>query len=146
MAGNAEQFGQDSEVIRGLDLDMRILARELYGQRDLAVVRRTVARMQSALALLTEALDAEAPERPAGPEPVYSPREAASRAARLGRYPLCQRHNVHGAKARYVPNLSPHSIAVAPASDHRTVRVEAWPVGTSDEAGSGGVRPAGHAA
>src|SRR5260370_33594436 len=90
--------------------------------------------MQSALALLTEALSAEAPERPAGPEPVYSPREAASRAARLGRYPLCQRHNVHGAKARYVPNLSPHSIAVAPASDHRTVRVEAWPVGTSDEA------------
>jgi hypothetical protein len=42
------------EMIRGLDLDVRILARELYGREgtDLEVARRAVDRMTAVLAQL----------------------------------------------------------------------------------------------
>ena len=59
MTSGAEQFERDRQVVGGLELDVRILARELYGGRDLTVVRRTISRMRLTLDLLAERFGSE---------------------------------------------------------------------------------------
>jgi hypothetical protein len=62
------QLETTREVISGLDMDVRILARELYGRegRDLDVAVRTVDRMTQTLATLRGHLVAELADPQAG--------------------------------------------------------------------------------
>jgi hypothetical protein len=61
-----EQFEGDRQVLGGLELDVRILARELYGGRDLTVVRRAISHMRSTLDLLTKRIGSEETASPPG--------------------------------------------------------------------------------
>ncbi len=49
----------ESDVLRGLDLDVRTLARELPGRRDLDVAVRAIDRMTAGLAALRAHLEVE---------------------------------------------------------------------------------------
>lgn len=122
---------RQQSILDGLEMDVRILARELYRTHDMDVVRSAIERMQIALTDLGNTLPE--PQGAGGSGTVYYPLVAANLAVRLGEYSVVP-HRVHGARARYIPNLSPNSINVMPVSDHRTVIVEAWAVSVSADA------------
>lgn len=66
MTSGAEQFEGDRQVLGGLELDVWILARELYGGRDFTVVRRAISRMRSTLDLLAKRIGSEEAASPPG--------------------------------------------------------------------------------
>jgi hypothetical protein len=66
MTSGAGQLEGDRQVLGGLELDVRILARELYGGRDLTVVRRAISRMRSTLDLLAKRIGSEEAASPPG--------------------------------------------------------------------------------
>jgi hypothetical protein len=79
MTSGTEQFERDRQVLGGLELDVRILARGLYGDRDLTVVRRAISRMRSMLDLLAKRIGSEEAASPPGQG--RSPDDPAARAA-----------------------------------------------------------------
>jgi hypothetical protein len=62
----------------------------------------------------------------------YAPREAASALRQLAHRANYARGSVHGGRARYEPNLTPPGPDPWPVSDHSLIRVEAWPIDTTD--------------
>jgi hypothetical protein len=81
MTSGAEQFARDRQVLGGLELDVRILARELYGGRDLTVVRRAISRMRSTLDLLAKRIGSEEAASPpdrVDPEMTQQPEPASA--------------------------------------------------------------------